>query len=157
MLNNKFLRTLTIALVLVMIISLVGCKKNEDENSTANVTETSEMRTVVDEQAAPNAQTESAKNKEQADTQDTDKPETDGGGNENNNSSTTKVYEYNVLVSEDTYYYNNAPITLDELISEISDGEGEKLVIITDNNATRNAYKDLTDKLNELEIPFEEK
>lgn len=58
------------------------------------------------------------------------------------------------MVSKDEYFFENAPITLEEIESMLEGAEGELVVDITDNNATHKAYDKLVDKLTDLEITF---
>lgn len=51
-------------------------------------------------------------------------------------------------------FFENAPITLEEIESMLEGAEGELVVDITDNNATHKAYDKLVDKLTDLEITF---
>ena len=94
----------------------------------------------------------------QEDLREIDEPSGDdeGGGNPNVNDSEI-VYEFEILVSEKEYYYQNAPIKLDDFISLIEKTDSKVIVYISDNNASRKIYKNLTDKLKEKEIQFEEK
>jgi len=150
------------AMLIMLTASLFGCgDKDEtpatqvntdvvlnDDNSTNNTTNDSvtNPNEVQDNENDPEAKTEN----EDA----TSEIENEGGGNKNNNEATTPTYEFLITISEDVYYYNNEPISLDDLIDEIETVDGEVIVTITDNEATENACTMLTTKLDELEIEY---
>ncbi len=140
---------------LAMCLTACGCGREEaaqtkDAQTTVAVAEPTEQ---AEQEKVPTEQSSSAEENQQP----TGHVEGEGGGNDSNNDGEAVVYKYDVLISEAEYYYDNAPISLDDLIDVVKEGEGEKLVIISDNNATQNAYEELTQRLTELEIPFEEK
>lgn len=60
-----------------------------------------------------------------------------------------------VTVSEDKYFYENHEISYDELIKVFDELGGNTAVMISDENATLNAYESLTKALEEREIMFE--
>jgi len=61
-----------------------------------------------------------------------------------------------ILVSGSEYFYENAPITLDDTVSMINSYSGELVVEVTDNNATYRAYHNLLGELDELRVPVTE-
>ena len=62
-----------------------------------------------------------------------------------------------VTVSGSDYYYDNEKISFDNLIKEIESEEGDIIVEITDEDAGRNAYQKLIDKLDDLYIDYRER
>ena len=62
-----------------------------------------------------------------------------------------------VTVSGSDYYYDNEKISFDDLIKEIESEEDDIVVEITDEDAGRNAYQKLIDKLDELHIGYRER
>lgn len=62
-----------------------------------------------------------------------------------------------VTVSGSDYYYDNEKISFDDLIKEIESEEGDIIVEITDEDAGRNAYQKLIDKLDDLYIDYRER
>lgn len=62
-----------------------------------------------------------------------------------------------VTVSGSDYYYDNEKISFDNLVSEIESKDGTIIVEITDEDAGRNAYQKLIDKLDELYIDYRER
>ena len=71
-----------------------------------------------------------------------------------NEGESVEIKTIAILVSKDEYFFENAPITLEEIESMLEGAEGELVVDITDNNATHKAYDKLVDKLTDLEITF---
>ena len=135
-----------ISIVMLSTLVLVGCKKDNAEETQ------SDTRTEV---------SANAEEKVSDVVQNTETPvettalEGDGGGNEFvNEGETVEVKTIAILVSKNEYFYENAPITLEEIVSMLEDVEGELVVEITDNNATHKAYDKLVDKLTDLEITF---
>ena len=61
-----------------------------------------------------------------------------------------------VAVVKSEYFYENRRIELDALLEIIGAIEGNFIVEVTDDNAALKAYKKLLDKLDELEIPYNE-
>ena len=161
MLKSKMMKKAVTVVSAAAIMALAigcGCAQEETKQNTPTnvvVTTPADQQTVPEDQIPVDQPTTT----DPADA--TEKPtgttEGEGGGNEYKNDSETIVYEFDVLISESEYIYENSPISLDDLIKTIQDTEGDKLVVITENNASQNAFEALTDKLNELEIPFEEK
>lgn len=82
---------------------------------------------------------------------------TDGGGNEYESTTEAQIIELNVLVDGETYIFNNAPISLEQLKDSILKRDKNVSVIISDHNATRNAYKKLISLAEELEIKYVER
>ena len=80
------------------------------------------------------------------DNQNTDKED------EEENTTVLKV-----TVSGSDYYYDNEKISFDNLISEIESEDGTIIVEITDEDAGRNAYQKLIDKLDDLYIDYRER
>ncbi len=79
---------------------------------------------------------------------------TDGGGNQYASDGKGESVEIKVLVDEDTYIYDNSPVSLDDLVETIEGMEGDITVRITDHNATRNAYKNLTKRLDGIDVKY---
>lgn len=154
MLRDNLIKYIGITLVLSSII-LVGCGRNNSnvENDSSVVSAVSQQETDAQFQDSNNVRT--ADSSELVNS-DSDNADTDGGGNENNSSSVEKIAEFNILISEDKYFYNNSPIEIDDFISIISEYDGEKIVVISDDNATLQAYKSLTEKLDSLEVSYED-
>lgn len=134
-----------IVVVLIVVLStlaVVGCKKEEDVKSD----------TMTEVSASMEKQEETIEQSTETTT-----PEGEGGGNEFfNDGEGVKAKKIAVLVSKDEYFYENSPITLEEIVSMLEGTESELVVEITDNNATHKAYDKLVDKLTELEISFTE-
>lgn len=80
----------------------------------------------------------------------------DAGGEENVKEEEEEVNRIAILVSGSEYFYENAPITLDETVSMIDSYSGELVVEVTDNNATYRAYHNLLGELDELRVPVTE-
>ena len=68
-------------------------------------------------------------------------------------SQTDEGQEYmtsvEVTVDGSSYIYKNSTVTLDDLISGLSETEGDFTVIITDSNSSKDAYDALTSALDE--------
>lgn len=143
MLKNKWRYVMAVSAALFLIS---GCASKTTDESSQDVNTTTKTVQTTDETMS------------QEDLREIDEPSGDdeGGGNPNVNDSEI-VYEFEILVSEKEYYYQNAPIKLDDFISLIEKTDGKVIVYISDNNASRKIYKNLTDKLKEKEIQFEEK
>lgn len=77
-------------------------------------------------------------------------PEETAGGN---NGDVQYTY-YKVTVSEDRYLTADGEVTLDELIDDISVLSEDYAVKIIDDNATLKAYDELTDRLDEISVPY---
>lgn len=136
------------AIVALSALALVGCKKEKEEDVNSDtMTEVSASMEIQDDTVENSTET----------SDEITAPEGEGGGNEFlNDGETVKVKTVAILVSKDEYFYENAPITLEEIASMLEDVEGELVVEITDNNATHKAYDKLVDKLTELEVTFVE-
>ena len=119
------------ALVVLSALTLVGCKKNKEEDGkTDTMTEVSDSMEKQDDTVETSTEA----------SVETTAPEGEGGGNE--------------FVNEGESVEIKAPITLEEIESMLEGAEGELVVDITDNNATHKAYDKLVDKLTDLEITF---
>ena len=66
-----------------------------------------------------------------------------------------KADKLEITVSEDKYVVNNSTMTLDEVKKLIDENDGA-IVTIKDDNASQNAYKELTSYLTEKKIEFTE-
>lgn len=134
------------ALVVLSALILVGCKKDKEEDVKSD--------TMTEVSASVEKRDDTVENSTEMSVETT-APEGEGGGNEFiNEGESVKVKTVAILVSKDEYFYENAPITLEEIVSMLEDIEGEMVVEITDNNATHKAYDKLVDKLTDLEITF---
>lgn len=138
------LRNKRLFVVLILILGLLGsgCARKD----TGEKAEQVDKGTVTVSDGKENDVTQ----------KDNTSDDEDGGGNEFNNPSEVSIAKVEVLVSEDTYYYMNAPLGLDELIDKSDQLKGEKIFFISDNNATHKAYQSLINKLIELEIEYVE-
>lgn len=139
-----------VAILIVMICAtvLIGCKK--DGENDAKIDSTTETEVDVEEQVSDVQQATETVN-------DTEAPKGDGGGNKFiHDGEPVEVKTVDVLVSKNEYFYENTPITLEELVSMLEEVEDQLVVEIADNNATHKAYNKLIDKLTELEITFVE-
>lgn len=150
--NNKTggddMRKFRIVMLIVMLSVLVftGCKKDNAENTQLDTI--IEVSSNAEEQITDDVQATETPN-------ETTAPEGDGGGNEFiNEGETVEVMTIAILVSNDEYFFENAPITLEEIVSMLEGIEGGLVVEITDNNATYKAYDKLVDKLIDLEITY---
>ena len=134
------------ALVVLSALTLVGCKKNKEEDGkTDTMTEVSDSMEKQDDTVVTSTEA----------SVETTAPEGEGGGNEFvNEGESVEIKTIAILVSKDEYFFENAPITLEEIESMLEGAEGELVVDITDNNATHKAYDKLVDKLTDLEITF---
>ena len=146
--------------VVTMMFVLMGCGcSKQEENATVSETNIAAIsaqtveQTNDDQKEQTDVPNDQIQEKEEG---DENRVEGDGGGNEYNNTSDKIVYQFEILVSEDEYYYQNAPIDLDDFIDEVNKIKEDKIVIISDHNATQNAYQKLIKKLTELEISYEE-
>lgn len=140
------MRKLLIVAVIVTLsmFTLVGCNKDKDDNTSVKAD------VVVDEDSI---QEEVVQNTETTETTETRAPQGNGGGNEYvNEGETVEVKTISILVSEDDYFYENAPIEFDEIVGMLDYTGGEVVVEIRDNKATHKAYNKLVEKLEELEI-----
>ena len=81
-----------------------------------------------------------------------DKQNSEKEDDEKENTTVLKV-----TVSGSDYYYDNEKISFDNLIKEIESEEGDIIVEITDEDAGRNAYQKLIDKLDDLYIDYRER
>lgn len=61
-----------------------------------------------------------------------------------------------VSVVENDYFYQNKKTTLEDFVSELEALEEDFVVEVTDDNASLKAYKNLTDKLDELHYTYVE-
>ena len=140
------MRKLLIVAVIVSLslFTLVGCNKDKDDNTNVKTD------IVVDEDSI---QAEMVQNTETTETAETTAPQGDGGGNEYvNEGEALEVKTISILVSEDDYFYENAPIEFDEIVVMLEQTDGKVVVEITDNKATHKAYNKLIERLEELEI-----
>ncbi len=157
--NKKQVKMLSI--ILVLLISVVnsggcGCGKDETPSETRTMPVVEE-RVKVDDVVETSEEEQKQEEPESTnETNPSEDPRGDEGGNQYSNDSQEKVFEINVLVSENEYYYDNAPITLEELEKVINEVEGEKIVMISNNNASQSAYKKLTDSLDKNGVPYAE-
>lgn len=160
-LANKTLRVIMeITLTLTMIICLVGCGcgRDEDSEETRMMPIVGNVERTLIENATESVTSEQHKEDETNNaTNPSEDPHGDEGGNQYSNDSQEKVFEINILVSENEYYYDNAPILLVELEKKINDIEGNKIVVIANNNASQSAYKKLTDTLDRDGVSYKEK
>lgn len=85
-----------------------------------------------------------------------EEPQEDIGREEVVKEEEKEVNRIAILVSGNEYFYENAPITLDETVSMIDSYSGELVVEVTDNNATFRAYHNLLGELEELRVPVTE-
>ncbi|MBR1822749.1 MAG: hypothetical protein IJ779_00800 [Ruminococcus sp.] len=67
---------------------------------------------------------------------------------------TEEVQYIEVTVSNDSYIYQNSTLTLDELMEKIKDTD--LTVKLTDDKASKKAYEDLLNSLNESNIKYME-
>lgn len=135
-----------ISIVMLSVLALTGCKKDNTENT--------QLDTRVEVNADAEEQISDAVQMTETPVETT-APEGNGGGNEfTNEGETVEVKTIAILVNKDEYFFENAPITLEEIVSMLEGVEGELVVEITDNNATYKAYDNLIDKLTDLEITF---
>lgn len=66
-----------------------------------------------------------------------------------------EAVEYiNITVSENEYLYQNSKLSLEELIAELSNMPDNLPVKLTDDNASLNAYRQLTEALDEHNIKY---
>ena len=139
--NKKFIIKIVVAICCSMLFSSCGCsKENRDSSDTPSYVETEE-NTSENVPQETNQETEAEGN-------------TDGGGNENNAATGKQKVEISILVDEDTYIYENAPVTLKDIINEVEGLDEEVTVVITEHNATKNAFEELTDAFEENEINY---
>jgi hypothetical protein len=135
--------------ILCIAVVIVGCgSKSSDKNNVTEVSAVSDTTTSSEQGQTQNIDGDSGKHKSSNGNE---------GGNEYNNGSNQETVIIAVLVNENKYFYNNAPIEFDEMISMVQNTEGNVVVSISDNNAALNAYNKLTNKLTELGIAYEEK
>lgn len=143
---RKIIVVMTI--VVLSALALVGCKKEKEEDVKSD--------TMTEVSASMEKQDDTVENSTETSIETT-APEGEGGGSEFlDDGETAKLKTVTILVSKDEYFYENAPITLEEFVSMLEEVEGELVVEITDNNATHKAYDKLVDKLTELEVTFVE-
>ena len=83
-------------------------------------------------------------------------PETSTEATEKNKTEKKDKTILEVTVVKKEYLYKNKRIELDELIEVLTNMDSEVVVMITDDNASLRAYKKLTNKLDELSIPYSE-
>lgn len=83
-------------------------------------------------------------------------PETSTEATEKNKTEKKDKTILEVTVVKKEYLYKNKRIELDDLIEVLTNMDGEVVVMITDDNASLRAYKKLTNKLDELSIPYSE-
>ncbi len=81
--------------------------------------------------------------------------ETDATSEKSNNTS--EIQYVKVTVSEDDYFYDNEKIKLDNLISKLKEKEGDYILEVIDDQATKNAYDDLLDALDSNNLEYVEK
>ncbi len=62
-----------------------------------------------------------------------------------------------VTVSGNDYFYENEKILLEDLLEKVKEIESEVLVEVKDEDASFNAYQNLLDKLDELNVNYREK
>ena len=136
--SKMFITQILVAMCFSLMLSSCGCsKENQDSVDTTAYDDSEE---IIPE-----------------DTQDEESNQegnTDGGGNENNSETGKQKVEISILVDEDTYIYENAPVTLNYIINEVEALDEEVTVVITEHNATKNAFEELTDSLEENDINY---
>lgn len=81
--------------------------------------------------------------------------ETDATSEKSNNTS--EIQYVKVTVSEDDYFYDNEKIKLDNLISKLKEKEGDYILEVIDDQATKNAYDDLLDAFDSNNLEYVEK
>lgn len=141
---RKFL--IVAVIVYLSMCILVGCNKDKKDDGD------NEIEVVIDEDVT---QPEAVQNTE---VPESIAPQGDGGGNEYmNEGEATEIKTISILVSENYYFYENAPIEFDEIVSMIEQTDVELVVEVTDNKATHKAYDKLLDMLEELAISVIEK
>lgn len=114
----------------------------EAEQTTANTDHNSEITTGTSDEPAITSGTTSSETT-------TDSAPNAAGGNPD-------IAEYiEVTVSEDKYFYENHEISYDDLIEVLDGLDGNTAVMISDENATLNAYENLTKALEERGILYE--
>ena len=150
--KGTFIRVFALAVILYISIIMMGCGcskpepnkqiivKNDTENNTEQTQEQKESE-VSEELVTESTEQET---------------EAEGGGNPNKSNSDRIVVKYDVLVNGSEYFYNNEPVSLDDLMEIIEETENDKIVFVSENNASQNAYGNLIKKLEENEIPYEE-
>ena len=137
------------ALILCAGLALTACTAENNplnslfanEQSTTGTSDTSETTTGMSDEPEMTSSTPGSE------TTDSD-PGAEGG-----NPDIAKYIE--VTVSEDKYFYENHEISYDDLIEVLDGLDGNTAVIISDENATLNAYESLTKALEEREILYE--
>lgn len=139
-----------VALTGVCILLLVACEENVDNSETENVNSIIESLPQI---------TETITTEVQEEIPDTDVSQGDGGGNEfknesKNESMDAEITEIRILVDEDEYFYDNAPVELEEIVNIIQEIKGDVTVFITDNDATYKTYNKLIEELEAMEIDY---
>lgn len=125
---------------------LLGCEKENEEGIDAKV------NIVLDESMI---RVEEVHNTE---IPECSAPQGDGGGNKYvNEGEAVDVKTISILVSENEYFCENAPIEFEEILILLEQMDEEVVVEVTDNKATYKAYDKLLDKLEELEVSVVEK
>lgn len=129
---------------------VMGCGSKEDLSETSSI---SEQRIITQEQV--DTSNDDGKSRESINQEDN--TEDEGGGNSYDIDRKDAIYRFDVLVIENEYYYQNRQIIIDELIALIKEVSGEKIVVISDNNASKKAFNKLIERLKKEDIPYEEK
>ena len=159
--NKKQIRTY--AIVAMLFISVMnsggcGCGKDETPSETRTIPVVDDTKKVKDEEVTEVIETEKEQEERESikEINPSEDPRGDEGGNQHSNHSQAEVLEINVIVSEEEYYYDNAPIPLEKLEKIIEEVNGDKIVVISNNNASQSAYKKLTDTLDKNRVPYTE-
>lgn len=152
--NDMMKRTGAVLGALMIAAAMSGCSifgyelpfGNDTKETTAAQTESAQDESTAETTAEAAVKTESEE--ENSDT---------GNGDDMTDEHNTnkKADKLEITVSEDKYIVDNSTMTLDEVKKLIDDNEGAA-VVITDDNASQNAYKDLTSYLMEKKTEFTE-
>lgn len=139
-----------IAFVMLLLLSLAGCKKEDmsQENAIStspatNVDEKAENvinTSFADEIISDTTTSLSVSAQEEYD-------DTAGGNSDS-------YVQIEITVSNNKYFYNNHEVTFDEFKELLTDADENTNVILYDELASSASFKQLTDYLDEKEVPY---
>ena len=152
--NDNLKKALAFTSALMIAAMMAGCSIFGYELPFGNDTEkTSAQTESAEETSESTTTTAEAKVRTESEEETSD---TGNGDDMTDEQNTNKMADkLDITVSADKYIVDNTTMTLDEVKKLIDDNDGA-VVTIKDDNASQNAYKDLTSYLQEKNITYTE-
>ena len=159
--GKEYCRIVLLVISCLLLSSGCGAKKDEPDQSKAEISEEEvvqeDVTTASSEEQSTDNKTEDQSNGQVNEETDADNKDLPGpGGNPYVNDTETNLFEFEILVSEGEYIYQNSVVELESFIEVIEQTNGDISVIITENNATQRAYSELVKELQKLGVSIVE-